>query len=259
MMLIYSIFVFVFGACIGSFLNVCIYRMPRGESIAYPGSRCTECKRHIAWYDNIPLFSFINLRGKCRSCGVGFSYRYFLIELLTAVLLVFLLYYYGVTVKFFVYSALFASLIAVTFIDFDFKEIPDSISVSGIVIGAFLSLLFPFLHGSNSAMGGLMASLKGIVAGGGIIYATAILGRIVFRRDAMGGGDVKLLAMIGSLLGWKLILLTFFVAPFLGSVFGIIVKLKTGESEIPYGPFLSMAAFIALLWGENIIRAIYYY
>jgi len=257
--ILYVIIIFVFGACIGSFLNVCIYRMPRGESIVYPGSRCPECKRHIAWRDNIPLFSFINLRGKCRTCGVAFSYRYFLIEFLTAVLFVFLLNRYGMTVQFFVYSALFASLIAVTFIDFDFKEIPDSISVSGIVVGTVLSLLFPFLHGSNSAMGGLLASLKGILAGGGIIYATAILGKIAFRRDAMGGGDVKLLAMIGSLLGWKLTLLTFFLAPFLGATFGIIVKLKTGESEIPYGPFLSMAAFIALVWGENIIRTIYFY
>jgi len=259
MMLIYTIFIFVFGACIGSFLNVCIYRMPRGESIVYPGSRCPECKRHIAWRDNIPLWSFVNLRRRCRSCGVEFSYRYFLVELLTAGLFVFLLHFYGMTVQFFVYSALFASLIAVTFIDIDFKEIPDSISISGIVMGAFLSLLFPFLHGANSALMGLLTSMKGILVGGGIIYATAILGKIAFKKDAMGGGDVKLLAMIGAFLGWKLVLLTFFLAPFFGAIFGIAVKLKTGESEIPYGPFLSMAAFIALLWGENIIRTIYYY
>jgi len=165
-----------------------------------------------------------------------------------------LFHYYGASLSFLIYALLFSSLIIVTFIDLKYMEIPDVISISGIFVGLLLSLLYPRLQGSGSHAGAFLSSLYGIFAGGASIYIIGVVGKIIFRKEAMGGGDVKLLAMIGAFLGWKMALLTFFIAPFLGSVVGIIVKIRTKESLIPYGPFLSLASFIALLWGNDILN-----
>jgi len=165
-----------------------------------------------------------------------------------------LFHYYGVSPRFFIYALLFSSLIIVTFIDLKYMEIPDIISISGVVVGLLLSLLYPRLQGTSSHVGALLSSLYGIFAGGLSIYVIGVVGKIIFRKEAMGGGDVKLLAMIGAFLGWEAALLTFFIAPFLGSVVGIIVKIRTKESLIPYGPFLSLASLIALLWGNDILN-----
>jgi len=177
---------------------------------------------------------------------------------MTGLLFLFLFSNYGLSVLFFIYAIFFSSLMVVTFIDFDYKEIPDVISLPGIVLGFILSILYPALQGSVARMPAMWSSLAGILVGGGSIYLIGVLGSFVFKKEAMGGGDVKLLAMMGAFLGWKLALLTFFIAPFFGAVVGIIVKIRTGESLIPYGPFLSLAGFVALFWGDNILQLIYF-
>lgn len=241
------------GSCMGSFLNVCIYRLPRNISIVFPRSQCPGCKKLIAWYDNIPVLSFALLRRKCRRCGSKIAFRYLFVEILTGLLVLFLFSNYGVSIDFVVYTVLFCSLIVVTFIDVDYQEIPDSISITGIFVGLLVSALYPRLQGANGNLEGFLSSLTGALAGGASIYLVGVIGKAIFRKEAMGGGDVKLLAMIGAFLGWKMAIITFFAAPFLGSVVGIAVKIKTGQSLIPYGPFLSLAGFIALFWGNDIL------
>lgn len=252
--MILKIFIFCLGAIIGSFLNVCIYRMIRKESIIRPGSHCPHCKQGIAWYDNIPLISYIFLAGRCRHCQKKISLRYILVELLTALLFLFLLHYAGLSLVFWIYAAFISSLVVVSFIDIEIQEIPDEISLSGIVIGLALSAAFPVLQHTLSHKTAFLRSFLGIFAGGGAIYLTGMIGDAIFKKETMGGGDVKLMAMVGAFIGWKFALLTFFIAPFFGSVVGIILKIKEGKSLIPYGPFLSLGALISIVWGEAIIH-----
>ncbi|MGE4357767.1 MAG: A24 family peptidase [Candidatus Omnitrophota bacterium] len=245
-------FIFVIGAFVGSFLNVCISRLPEGKSIIYPPSHCPDCHKNIRWYDNIPLLSYFILRGRCRYCGKRISPRYLFVELLTAI--IFLLFYslYGITEKFFIYLVLFSSLEVAAFIDLKYQIIPDVISVSGIVLGILFSLIFPEIHQENSFLSSLQKSFSGLIIGGGMIWLTGFLGKLVFKKEAMGFGDVKLMAMLGSFLGVKKIVLTFFLAPFFGLIFGIFYFLRTKSHYIPYGPFLILSALISLVWGENI-------
>jgi leader peptidase (prepilin peptidase)/N-methyltransferase len=252
-------FVIMFGLCVGSFLNVCIYRLPRKESIVYPRSRCPQCKNDIRWYDNIPLVSYVILGRRCRFCRVQIPFRYFFVELMTGLLFWFLFGVYGMSAVFVIYALFFSGLIVVAAIDFKYREIPDVISVSGIVAGLLLSVLFPSLQAGTGRGQAFVYSLLGILVGGATIYAIGVVGKLIFRKEAMGGGDVKLLAMIGAFMGWKLAVMTFFIAPFLGTFYGLIVKIKTGESLIPYGPFLSMASFIALIWGKDILKLLLFY
>lgn len=245
--------IFIIGLAVGSFLNVCIWRMPRRESVITPRSHCVSCGRTIPWYDNIPLLSFLLLRGRCRFCGKPISFLYFIVELLTAAVFLLNLIYFGLSVKFIVFSALMAALIVISFIDLKIQEIPDEITLPGIAIGPALGFIFPGLLFQYRHLAGLFNSALGIIAGGGIIYLAGILGRAIFKKEAMGGGDVKLMAMLGAFLGWRLVILAFFLAPFTGSVVGIIAKLRKKEDIIPYGPHLSLAGVIALLWGERIL------
>jgi len=247
-------FVFILGTLFGSFLNVCIHRMPKKISIVKPRSHCPGCKHTIAWYDNIPLLSYILLRCKCRHCKRIIPFRYFLVEFITGSLFLFLFFQYAVSPNFFIFALLFSSLIVITFIDIDYKEIPDCISIPGIIIGLLLSALYPSLHANITAFGGLKSSLFGVLAGGASVFMVGVIGELIFKKEAMGGGDVKLMAMVGALIGWQFTLLTFFIiAPLLGSIVGIVIKIRTGESVIPYGPFLSVASFIALYWGNDIL------
>ena len=249
--------VFIFGSMIGSFLNVCIHRMPKNESIVFPASHCPACKKSIFWYDNIPILSYLVLAGKCRACKTKISFRYPLVEALTALLLTALLVSFGFTPKFFAYSIMTCGLIVATFVDFEIQEIPDEISLGGIVVGFSLAFIFPSILGEASRLHGLLSSLIGAVAGGGTIYALGAFGKLVFKKEAMGGGDVKLMAMIGSIIGWKLALLTFFIAPFLGVVPGLISKFKSGAEIIPYGPFLSAAALVSVFFGNNMLGLLF--
>lgn len=245
--------VFVFGLIVGSFLNVCICRMPKNESIVVPASHCPHCKKDILWCDNIPVISYLLLLGRCRFCKAKISYRYPLVELLTAILLTALFLGFGITPKFFAYSVLVCGLIVATFVDFEIQEIPDEISLGGIVAGLALAFIFPSIMGEALRFRGFLGSLIGAFAGGGSIYLLGVFGKFAFKKEAMGGGDVKLMAMIGSFVGLKLVIFTFFLAPFFGAVPGIILKIKDGREIIPYGPFLSLAAIIAIFFGNRIL------
>jgi leader peptidase (prepilin peptidase)/N-methyltransferase len=226
--------------------------MPRSKSIVSPGSRCVHCGAAIKWHENIPLASFVLLRGRCSSCKKPIAARYFIVELLTAVLFAMLYAKFGLTLNLLFYLIFVCGLIVATFIDFDYQLIPDTVSFGGLAAG----LLAGFL---NKAF---LNSLIGAAVGALSIYATGLAGKALFSKklkeinedSAMGFGDVKFLAMIGAFLGWQKVLLVFFLAPFFGAAVGLILKIKYKIETIPYGPYLSLAAVIAMLWGEEIIR-----
>ena len=245
---------FVLGCCVGSFLNVCIHRMPREESIVAPGSRCPKCRAPIAWYDNVPLLSYLMLRARCRRCRTPISWRYPVIELVTGVSAVGVFLQFGAGVAGWVYFAFVCALITVSVIDLDFQIIPDEISLGGLVLGVVLSLVFPSLHGTASWLVGLKRSVVGVLVGGGLLYGTGMLGDFLFKKESMGGGDIKLLAMAGSILGWKLVTLTFFLAPMLALLPGLIVLVFKRSHVIPYGPFLSLGLILSLFVGDELLR-----
>lgn len=253
-----SIVIFIFGLIVGSFLNVCIYRMPRERSVVKPRSFCPHCKKTIVWYDNIPLLSYVLLGGRCRSCRKKISLQYCIVELLTGLFFLWFYHEAGLSWLFFIHIVFVCALIVATFVDFNFRIIPDEISIGGIVVGLLFSFVFPMLHHVDNHFMGFVKSLLGVIVGGGVIWLTGIVGDFIFKKETMGGGDVKLLAMIGAFLGWQMALLTFFVAPLFGSVIGIIIKLKTKSSLIAYGPYLSLASIVVLFWGNEILNWVLY-
>lgn len=253
-----NIFVFGAGLIVGSFLNVCIFRMPREQSIIKPRSFCPHCKKMIPWYDNIPLLSYVLLGGACRLCKKRISFQYFLVELITGLFFISFYHSFGVSWPFLIYMIFVCGLIVATFVDFNFRIIPDEISVGGIVVGLLISFAYPALHNESSHLLGLYRSFLGVIIGGGTIWLTGIIGDFVFKKETMGGGDVKLLAMIGAFLGWPMALLTFFIAPFFGSVIGIIIKIKTKSSLIAYGPYLALASILVLFRGREILNWVLY-
>ena len=249
---------FMFGAIVGSFLNVCIYRLPKGKSIVTPPSHCPKCGKPINWYDNIPLLSYIVLKGRCRSCREPISPGYFIVETVTAVLAVALFAVFGLSHKFTAYCILFSGLIVATFVDLEIREIPDEVSLGGLVAGLALAAIFPDVLNAVSWNKAIVSSVLGVIAGGGSIYLMGFFGEMIFRKEAMGGGDVKLMAMIGAFVGWKFALLVFFLAPVFGSVVGLILRAKDGRDIIPYGPYLSLAAVITVFFGENILKFVFW-
>lgn len=260
---------FVFGSIVGSFLNVCIHRMPLGESVVWPRSHCPKCKKRIPGYDNIPFISYVVLRGRCRFCKERISLRYPLVELLTALTFIIFFGSFGLTYDFFLYTLFACALIITTFVDIKHRIIPDEISIGGMIIGFILVSIKGFsLQPLGFKPSPLMNSLLGILIGGGTIYLTGFLFDLVYFKllkrppiqgetESMGGGDVKLLAMIGAFLGWQMALLTFFLAPFLGGAVGIINLITKKDHTIPYGPFLSLASLISLFWFNKIIGLIF--
>lgn len=257
-----SLFMFILGAIVGSFLNVCIVRMPHEKSVVTPRSHCVHCKKQLLWYDNIPFISYILLKGRCRFCGEKISPRYFWVELVTAVTFVAFYQYYGLSALLPAYLTMACGFIVATFVDFEHRIIPDEVSIGGMAAGVLFSALIPELHGMDPGTGPLVLahlkslgwSLFGVLVGGGSIYAMGILGDFLFKKESMGGGDVKLMAMVGAFLGWKLTILTFFLAPFFGAVYGIVEKIRTKDTAIAYGPFLVGGALISLFWGDVIIH-----
>lgn len=261
-----KILVFIFGSLVGSFLNVCIHRMPLEESVVQPGSHCPKCKKAIFWYDNIPFLSYILLKGKCRNCKEKISFRYFLVELITA--LMFLGFYlnFGLSFNFLFYIIFTCGLIVATFVDIQHRIIPDEISVGGMILGFLLSAVRGLnFHPFSFNLKPVINSIIGAIVGGGIIYLTGYLFDLVYFKllkkppiqgetESMGGGDVKLMAMIGAFLGWQRALMTFFLAPFFGVVIGLINLITKKDHTIPYGPFLSLAALLSLFWADRIIR-----
>lgn len=241
--------IFVLGLIFGSFANVCIYRLPKGKSIIFPGSFCPQCGNPIKWYDNIPLLSYIILKGKCRICKKPISVRYFIVELITGLL--FLLIYQRFKTNLTivpVYYIFVISLIIISFIDMDTFLIPDVIVIPGIFLGILFSYFFPGLHNMEKIKG-LTYSISGTFLGGGILLFLGFVGKILFKKDAMGGGDVKLLGMIGAFLGWKIVLTTLFLASFIGTLVSLLLilfKKKTFEDYVPFGPYLAAGAIISI-------------
>lgn len=264
-----KVVVFIFGAVIGSFLNVCIHRMPKGESVVWPGSHCPHCKKKIPGYDNIPFISYILLKGRCRFCKGGISLRYPLVELLTAALLVALfIRFNGPSYSFFIYAVLASLLIIATFIDIDHRIIPDEVSVGGMIVGFILVSISGFRIGPfGFSFSPLLDSFLGLIAGGATIYLTGLLFDLVYFRllkrpaiqgetESMGGGDVKLLAMIGAFLGWERAVMTFFLAPFLGVLPGVANLVAKKDHTLPYGPYLALACLLSLFWFEKIMSLV---
>ncbi|MBI3323830.1 MAG: prepilin peptidase [Candidatus Omnitrophica bacterium] len=246
--------VFLFGLLVGSFLNVCIWRLPSGEQIVVGRSHCRHCRREIVWYDNIPLLSFILLGGRCRQCRERIEWSYPGVELLTGLLLAAVLVRFGWTPLAAVYGLLGALLILLAFIDGRELILPDEITLPGVSLGAVLSYFLPQMHGVSNSWAGLWASAVGALAGSGVVWVIGVLGTWFFKREAMGFGDVKLMAMVGAFIGWKQVLLVnFILAPFLGAAIGLILKFKYGRDVIPYGPFLGLGTLAAIFFGADLI------
>ncbi len=241
--------IFIFGLCIGSFLNVCIYRLPIGKSIAFPPSHCPHCHTAIRIYDNIPVFGWLILRGRCRDCGHRISPRYPLVEFLTGLFAVCAYLKLGPTVDSAIYFFFIAVLIIITFIDIDHRIIPDKITLPGIPL-AFIATFFL----SNITW---QTSLYGILIGGGSLLLIAVGYAYFTGKEGMGGGDIKLLAMIGALCGWKGVIFTIFVGSVLGSIAGIAAMRRSGQgmkSALPFGPFLSVGAIGYIFFGSEAIH-----
>jgi leader peptidase (prepilin peptidase)/N-methyltransferase len=249
---------FVFGAVVGSFLNVCIARLPNDESIVSPPSHCPACKAPIRFYDNIPLLSFINLGGRCRRCEATISPRYFFVELLMAILAVVLFKRFGFTFPFFVYFLFVAALMVISFIDLDVRIVPDVISLPGIVVGLLVSTaawLLPL--DPQRVLPSPLSSFLGILVGGGFLLLVAWAYEFFTGVEGMGGGDVKLLAMIGAFLGWTAIPVTLFSASLAGSVIGLgfmLAKGVGGKYALPFAPFLCLGALFHLFYGAQLTR-----
>jgi len=259
-------FVFIFGLVFGSFLNVCIYRLPKEESLVFPSSHCTNCGTNLKFYHNIPVISYIFLGGRCHSCGSGISIVYPVVELLTAVLVTLLFYKFGITLKTFVYLILVFSLIVITFIDLEHMIIPNVITLPGIIIGFVYNLAITdwdllFRAARNLDLSSMLFiipripalnSLFGILIGGGSLLLIAYLYKLIRKNEGMGMGDVKLLAMLGAFLGVNGVFFIIFISSLVGSVVGIAIILINRQNlkfALPYGPFISLGAILFIFTG----------
>lgn len=249
LLLYFSIVSFIFGAVVGSFLNVCICRMPKDESVVSPPSHCTVCDYRIRWYDNIPLFSYLLLRGKCRGCGTHISLQYPVVELLNGLLTLALFLKFGLSLTFLALFLFCSALVVITFIDLEHQIIPDEISLSGIVIGFVFSFFLPWQTWLNSVLG--------ILLGGGSLLLVAYGYQWLTGKEGMGGGDIKLLAMMGAFLGWKSVLFIVFASSLIGSVVGVTIMLvqkKDSKLAIPFGPYLAFGAVLYIFYGRQLIH-----
>lgn len=242
------VLVFIVGAMVGSFLNVCIWRLPRDESIVFPPSHCPQCEAAIRPWDNVPLVSYAVLRGRCRACGAAIPWRYPAVEALTGVMAVLLLWRFGLTPAFGVAAVFVAALIVVSVIDLDHQIIPNEISLPGIVVGLVVAGV-----GYGPA---LLDGVIGVLLGGGLLWAVAAGYAALMKREGMGGGDIKLLAMIGAFLGWRGVLVTVILGSLSGAVVGVAMIRLGGVDRsvpIPFGPFLALGAVCALFFGAALI------
>lgn len=247
--------IFVWGAIIGSFLNVCIVRLPEeGESIVKPGSHCLKCRKPIRWYDNIPLLSYIFLRGRCRWCHARIPFRYFAVELLTALLFVALYYVFGISFAFVIYAYFACSLVVVSFVDLEHQIIPDEVTLGGILVGLIASYAYPELQGETIRRLGIADSILGVLLGGGLVYLMAVLGHVFFKKQGMGGGDAKLLGMIGAFTGPAGAAMAFFAAAFFAVPTALYSFIRRRGSVIPYGPYLSMGGMLVVVAGDKLLE-----
>src|SRR5918995_426641 len=252
-----ALITFVVGAVIGSFLNVCISRIPKGESIIHPASHCPKCLAAIRFYCNIPLLSYLFLRGRCGSCYEPISFRYFVVELLMACLGVALFYQFGFGLAFVVGFVFIAALIVISFIDLDVRIVPDVISLPGILTGLLFAVIGRYLISDPMEIVPTpLGALIGVLAGGGFLLTVAWIYEKFTGVEGMGGGDIKLLAMIGAFLGWPSIPLTLFFSSLGGSVIGLSIMLAKGVDRryaLPFAPFLCLGALVYLFFGREII------
>ena len=240
---------FIFGICIGSFLNVCIFRLPAGKSIVHPPSSCPGCNAAIRFYDNIPVLSWFILRGQCRNCHTPIVFRYVMVELLGGFMAVCVYLRFGPSVQGIIYFSFIAALLVITFIDIDYHIIPDVISLPGILLGFAAAFFIPTLN--------WMDSLIGLLAGGGSLYAVAWGYERITGKEGMGGGDIKLLAMMGALLGWQGVVFTIFVSSLIGTLSGLAVMLHSHKGmklAVPFGPFLAVGGITYIFFGTRLIH-----
>lgn len=243
------VIVLLFGAVIGSFLNVCIYRLPREESVAWPASHCPSCRKPIALYDNVPILSYLILRGRCRACQVPISVQYPLVEAANALGYLAVFWVFGFTAVACVYAGLLSALIVITGTDLSHTMIPDAVTLPGIVVGLLCATMILPL--------GLLNSLLGVALGGGILWALAWVSPYIFGKEGMGGGDIKLMAMVGAFIGWQPVLLAIMIGSFLGSLVGvglIAIGIMRRDQYIPFGPFLAAGSLLALLFHQPLLE-----
>ncbi len=244
-----TLLIFIYGLIIGSFLNVLIYRIPKCENIAWPGSHCPACSHSLKWYDNIPLFSYLWLKGKCRYCRGGISLQYPLVEALNAFIYITMYLKFGLSANFVFFSLISSILVAIVFIDLKEMVIPDSLVLCIFILSIVHKVSSNFLYGTPL---NLTNSFLGLFLAGGLFAAIMFL-----SRGGMGGGDVTLIGSLGFVLGVKYIFLNIFLSFISGAIISIILlvsKIKTRKDPIPFGPFIVLGFFITILWGQDIIN-----
>ncbi|MGD0274581.1 MAG: prepilin peptidase [Syntrophales bacterium] len=249
MTILMTLMIMVVGAAIGSFLNVCIWRLPREESIVRPPSHCPSCDQPIRFYDNIPIVSFLLLRGRCRSCGVSISWRYPLVEGLTAIMALLLFWKFGLSFQYLASFVFVAVLVVITFVDLDHQIIPDIITLPGIPL-FLLAAVFIMNISFRDA-------LIGMAIGGGLLYLIAFSYEFLTKREGMGGGDIKLLAMLGGFLGWQSLWVILLVSSLSGALVGLALMIARGADlkyAVPFGPFLAIGAMTYIFFGQTITR-----
>ncbi|MEZ7891899.1 MAG: prepilin peptidase [Candidatus Wallbacteria bacterium] len=252
------ILIVMFGLLVGSFLNVCIYRLAKNESVVYPNSHCPKCHTQLGFLDLFPVLSYAFLGGRCRYCGKKISPRYACVELLTSIMFFTAYLTCGFTFKLFVHLVMFSVLIVISFIDLDWQIIPDQITINGTFLGFLLSFIC-WLHPAADSLSfytSLNDSIWGIISGGGILYAIAII-----SGGGMGGGDVKLAALIGAVLGWKAVLLGLLLASFIGAFFGVLMLLtgiKKRKDYIAFGPYIAIGTIIVMILGTDTLVNYYF-
>ena len=243
-----DVIVFVIGTLFGSFANVCVYRLPQRLSIIFPGSHCPFCQEALRPWHNIPLLSYVLLGGRCATCKMAISPRYPLVEFGNGLLYVFLYHHYHFSVQGMVFALLATALLIVSCIDVAHTIIPNAITLPGIVVGICTSLWLTPVGVGNAVLG--------VLVGGGLFLLIAVLSVIILQREGMGGGDIKLVAMIGAFLGWHAVLITIFLGAVLGALVGTVLMLlqRQGRKDpVPFGPFLAIGALLALVWGDTIL------
>ena len=242
------VFSILFGLCVGSFLNVVIARLPAGRSVVRPGSACPRCGREIAWYDNVPVASYVLLRARCRACHASISWRYPAIELTCAALFALAYLYFGKSPRLVGALILLATLLAITWIDLDHQIIPDVLSIPGAIVGLLLSIVPGGI--------GLKDAIVGAVVGGGVFILIIVGSSLIIGQPGMGIGDVKLGAMIGAFLGWKLVLLSILLSVLIGGPLAatlLATGRKARKDPVPFGPFLALGGMISLFWGDALL------
>jgi leader peptidase (prepilin peptidase)/N-methyltransferase len=262
---VYLLVIFCFGAAVGSFLNVVMYRLPRGKSLIWPPSHCPRCQHQLSMVrENIPILGWFLVRGKCRYCSEPVSFWYAVVEFATACFVVasylYLVGYQGRSLGHFaVWTGLALAIVAAGVIDLQTYLIPDAITKLGMVLAPVVSFLVPSIHPAlgwpaNERLQGVASSLVGLAAGAGFVYAVGVLGKLIFGREAMGFGDVKFVGMIGGFLGWQAIVWTFIIGSILGLVFVLVGLIRTEKGALPFAPSLGLGAIAFMVWQRPLVH-----